>query len=87
MKSRLQSISRRFDELLDQILNEHVDSKKVEENKDLVDVQLEDMFAARTDTTFITPDWGMIEILMNPMLWKRHYKNGCFRNRKRSSLL
>ncbi|KAF3341004.1 cytochrome P450 71A1-like protein [Carex littledalei] len=25
-----------------------------------------DMFAARTDTTFITLDWGMTELLMNP---------------------
>lgn len=41
MKSRLQDTSRRFDELFDQILNEHLASDKTEENKDLVDVLLE----------------------------------------------
>ncbi|CAL0305123.1 unnamed protein product [Lupinus luteus] len=92
MKSRLQDTSRRFDQLLDQILNEHMGCKKLEENKDLVDVLLEvqkndldelpltrdnikaiilDMFAAGTDTTFITLDWGMTELLMNPHVMEK----------------
>lgn len=30
-----------------------------------------DMFAAGTDTTFITLDWGMTELIMNPKVMKR----------------
>ncbi|KAK9995614.1 hypothetical protein SO802_020300 [Lithocarpus litseifolius] len=30
-----------------------------------------DMFAAGTDTTFITLDWGMIELIMNPKVLQR----------------
>ncbi|KAL2346969.1 hypothetical protein Fmac_000969 [Flemingia macrophylla] len=41
LKSRLQDNFRRFDKLLDQILNEHMSANKVEEHKDLVDVLLE----------------------------------------------
>ncbi|KAJ1403279.1 Cytochrome P450 [Sesbania bispinosa] len=41
MKSRLQNTSRKFDQLFDQILNEHQGSNKIEEEKDLVDVLLE----------------------------------------------
>ena len=32
---------------------------------------LQDMFAAGTDTTFITLDWGMTELLMNPRVLER----------------
>lgn len=41
MKSRLQDTSRRFDQLFDQIINEHMYSNKEGEQKDLVDVLLE----------------------------------------------
>lgn len=41
MKLRLQDTSRRFDQLFDQILNEHMGANKEEEYKDLVDVLLE----------------------------------------------
>lgn len=41
MKSRLEDTSQRFDQLIDQILNEHLASDKVEEHKGLVDVLLE----------------------------------------------
>ncbi|XP_057425210.1 cytochrome P450 71AP13-like [Lotus japonicus] len=92
MKSRLEDTSQRFDQLIDQILNEHLASDKVEEHKDLVDVLLEvqkndsgemplttdnikaiilDMFAAGTDTTFITLDWAMTELLMNPHIMEK----------------
>lgn len=95
MKSRLQATFRRFDQLFDQILNDHLASDKIEENKDLVDVLLEvqkndsdeiplttdnvkaiilDMFAAGTDTTFITLDWGMTELLMNPQVMEKAQK-------------
>ncbi|KAL1363812.1 cytochrome P450 71AP13 [Arachis hypogaea] len=96
-KSRLKETSRRFDQLFDQILDEHkgCNNNKVDEEKDLVDVLLEvqkngshemplttdnikaiilDMFAAGTDTTFITLDWGMTELLMNPQIMKRAQK-------------
>ncbi|XP_027336594.1 cytochrome P450 71A1-like isoform X2 [Abrus precatorius] len=95
MKSRLQDTSRRFDQLFDQILNEHIGSNKIQEHKDLVDVLLEvqkndsdemplttdnikaiilDMFAAGTDTTFITLDWAMTELLMNPKVMEKAQK-------------
>lgn len=95
MKSRLQDTSRRFDQLFDQIINEHMYSNKEGEQKDLVDVLLEvkkngsdemplttdnikaiilDMFAAGTDTTFITLDWAMTELLMNPQLLEKAQK-------------
>ncbi|KAK7281972.1 hypothetical protein RIF29_10396 [Crotalaria pallida] len=95
MKSRLQDTSLRFDQLFDEIINEHKASEKVEENKDLVDVLLEvqknnsdevplttdnvkaiilDMFAAGTDTTYITLDWGMTELLMNPHVMEKAQK-------------
>ncbi|KAL2346968.1 hypothetical protein Fmac_000968 [Flemingia macrophylla] len=94
-KSRLQDTSGRFDQLFDQILNEHMSANKVEEHKDLVDVLLEvqknhsdemplttdnikaiilDMFAAGTDTTFITLDWAMTELLMNPRVMEKAQK-------------
>lgn len=42
MKSRLKDTFQRFDQLFDQILNEHISSNEIEEhNKDLVDVLLE----------------------------------------------
>lgn len=41
IKSRLEDTSRRFDQLFDQILDEHKGSNKSEEQKDLVDVLLE----------------------------------------------
>ncbi|KAF3436750.1 hypothetical protein FNV43_RR19499 [Rhamnella rubrinervis] len=31
-----------------------------------------DMFAAGTDTTFITLDWGMTELIMNPKVMEKH---------------
>lgn len=34
-------------------------------------VSLQDMFAAGTDTTFITLDWGMTELIMNPKVMER----------------
>ncbi|KAK7350661.1 hypothetical protein VNO77_09518 [Canavalia gladiata] len=95
MKSRLQDVSQRFDQLIEQILNEHLGSNKIEEHKDLVDVLLEvqkndsdgmplttdnikaiilDMFAAGTDTTFITLDWAMTELLMNPKVMEKAQK-------------
>ncbi|MED6206367.1 hypothetical protein PIB30_026072 [Stylosanthes scabra] len=97
-KSRLKETSRRFDQLFDQILDEHKgcnDNNKMDEEKDLVDVLLEvqkngshemplttdnikaiilDMFAAGTDTTFITLDWGMTELLMNPQVMRMAQK-------------
>ncbi|KAE9604294.1 hypothetical protein Lal_00001645 [Lupinus albus] len=92
MKSRLQDTFRRLDQFLDQMLNEHTTSKKVEEHKDLVDSLLEvqkndsdeqplttdnikaiilDMFGAGTDTSFITLDWVMTELLMNPEVMEK----------------
>lgn len=93
MKSRLQDTFRRFDQLFDQLLSEHLKPKReTEEQKDLVDVLLDvqknrsdempltkdnikaiilDMFAAGTDTTFITLDWGMTELIMNPRVMER----------------
>ncbi|OIV98183.1 hypothetical protein TanjilG_11580 [Lupinus angustifolius] len=92
MKSRMQDTFRRFDQLFDQILNEHITSEKVEEHKDLVDFLIEvqkndsdelplttdnikaiimDMFGAGTDTNFITLDWVMTELLMNPKVMEK----------------
>ena len=34
-------------------------------------MSLQDMFAAGTDTTFITLDWGMTELIMNPKVMER----------------
>ncbi|KAK6924763.1 Cytochrome P450, partial [Dillenia turbinata] len=81
MKSRLQHTFRRFDQLFDKIIKEHLNlEREKEKHKDLVDVLLDtqknkegeisltmdnvkaimlDLFAAGTDTTFITLDWGM----------------------------
>ncbi|KAM0979434.1 hypothetical protein ACFX13_015571 [Malus domestica] len=93
MKSRLQETFRRFDELFDQMVTDHLNpNREKEKHKDLVDVLLDiqksesaeipltmdnvkaiilDMFAAGTDTTFITLDWGMAELLMNPKVLGR----------------
>ncbi|KAM0979431.1 hypothetical protein ACFX13_015569 [Malus domestica] len=93
MKSRLQETFRRFDELFDQMVTDHLNpNREKEKHKDLVDVLLDvqksesaeipltmdnvkaiilDMFAAGTDTTFITLDWGMTELLMNPKVLGR----------------
>ncbi|XP_073013720.1 cytochrome P450 71AP13-like [Typha latifolia] len=92
---------KKFDKLLDEILEEHLEKRrrrkeggggKEEGEEDLVDVLLDekegeglempltldnvkavifDMFAAGTDATFITLDWGMTELLMNPTAMKR----------------
>ncbi|KAK7302160.1 hypothetical protein RJT34_13041 [Clitoria ternatea] len=95
MKSRLQNTCRKFDQIIDQILNEHKGSNKVKEHKDLVDILLDvqkndldemplttdnikatilDMFAAGTDTTFITLDWAMTELLMSPQVMEKAQK-------------
>lgn len=87
MKSRLQKTFRRFDQLFDKVIKEHLNTDRETEKQDLVDVLLDiqknesaempltmdnvkaiilDMFAAGTDTTFITLDWGMTELIMNP---------------------
>ncbi|KAL6973133.1 hypothetical protein U1Q18_027312 [Sarracenia purpurea var. burkii] len=93
MKSKLQNTFRRFDELFDEVIKEHLDpGREKEEHKDLVDVLLEiqkngatemtitmdnvkaiilDIFAAGTDTTFITLDWAMTELVMNPKIMER----------------
>ncbi|XP_048443846.1 cytochrome P450 71AP13 [Pyrus x bretschneideri] len=93
MKSRLKETFRRFDELFDQMVTDHLNpNREKEKHKDLVDVLLDvqksdsaeipltmdnvkaiilDMFAAGTDTTFITLDWGMTELLMNPKVLGR----------------
>ncbi|XP_072950594.1 cytochrome P450 71AP13-like [Typha angustifolia] len=99
---KLEKTFKRFDKLLDEILEEHMEKRRRKregggeeeegEEKDLVDVLLDvkegeglempltldnvkavilDMFAAGTDTTFITLDWGMTELLMNPTAMKR----------------
>ncbi|XP_004501854.1 cytochrome P450 71AP13-like [Cicer arietinum] len=95
MKARLLETSRKFDQLIDQIVNEHRACNKIKEHKDLVDILLEvqkdgsgempltidnikaiilDMFAAGTDTTFITLDWAMTELLMNPHVMEKAQK-------------
>nr|POE65331.1 cytochrome p450 71a1 [Quercus suber] len=69
MKSRLQDTFQHFDKLFDQLLTEHGNPKREKkEQKDLVDVLLDiqkndnikaiilDIFAAGTDTNFITLD-------------------------------
>ncbi|XP_072950438.1 cytochrome P450 71AP13-like [Typha angustifolia] len=55
---KLEKTFKRFDKLFDEILEEHLGKRR-------------DMFAAGTDTTFITLDWGMTELLMNPTAMKR----------------
>lgn len=92
-KSKLDETFRRFDEFFDEVIAEHLNRKKVdEEYKDLVDVLLDiqsnnagdihltmdnvkaiifDMFVAGTDTSFITLDWGMTELIMNPRVMKK----------------
>ncbi|KAF3438667.1 hypothetical protein FNV43_RR21431 [Rhamnella rubrinervis] len=93
MKSRLEQIFRRFDQLFDLLVTEHLDPmREKEEHKDLVDILLDiqkngflemplamdnvkaiimDMFVAGTDTTFITLDWGMTELIINPKVMDR----------------
>ncbi|XP_015882402.3 cytochrome P450 71AP13-like [Ziziphus jujuba] len=93
IKSRLQETFRQFDHLFDQIVNEHLNPmRENDDHKDLVDVLLDiqkngslempltmdnvkasilDMFAAGTDTIFITLDWGMTELIMNPRVMER----------------
>ncbi|XP_059302039.1 LOW QUALITY PROTEIN: cytochrome P450 71AP13-like [Lycium ferocissimum] len=87
LKSRLEDTSSRFDQLLDEIVEDHIRSGNEKDHKDIVDVLLEvqqkadleapitmenvkavisNMFAAGTDSTFITLDWAMAELLMNP---------------------
>jgi hypothetical protein len=41
MKARLKDTSRKFDQLIDQIVNEHKACNKIKEHKDLVDILLE----------------------------------------------
>ncbi|PON85221.1 Cytochrome P450, E-class, group I [Trema orientale] len=94
MKSRLVNTRKRFDQLFDRIIAEHLDPKRVKDETklDVVDVLLDiqrngsgemplttdnvkalilDMFAAGTDTTFITLDWAMTELIINPKVLKR----------------
>ncbi|KAK3439855.1 hypothetical protein EUGRSUZ_B00197 [Eucalyptus grandis] len=93
MKSRLQHTFKRFDNLFDEILREHLnESTAMEGQKDIVDVLIDiekngygdmpltranvkalflDFFAAGTGTTFITLDWAMTELVMNPKAIKR----------------
>ncbi|KAL2492407.1 Cytochrome [Abeliophyllum distichum] len=60
----------------------HIDQNKIktlQKNEDIetpltmdnVKAILLDMFAAGTDTTFITLDWGMTELVMNPRILER----------------
>ncbi|KAJ8475615.1 hypothetical protein OPV22_019342 [Ensete ventricosum] len=56
------------DVLLDAQANE---SSELPLTMDNVKAVILDMFAAGTDTTFITLDWGMTELLMNPAAMKR----------------
>ncbi|XP_077229216.1 cytochrome P450 71AP13-like [Tasmannia lanceolata] len=105
-KRRLQSAFKRFDRFFDEVIEQHLNSKKaMEENKDLVDVLLElqkngsldmpltmdnikaiimDMFVAGTDTTFITLDWGMTELIINPRVMRKAQDEvrGVVRDRK-----
>ncbi|XP_042516975.1 cytochrome P450 71AP13-like [Macadamia integrifolia] len=93
VKSRLESTARRFDCFFNEVIEEHLNSKKNKgDHQDFVDVLLENknsdisdmpltmdnikaiilnMFAAGTDTSFITLDWGMTELIMNPRVMKK----------------
>ncbi|XP_042483295.1 cytochrome P450 71AP13-like [Macadamia integrifolia] len=93
VKSRLECTVKRFDCFFNEVIEEHLNSKKKKgDHQDFVDVLLEnknsdfsdmpltmdnikaiilDMFAAGTDTNFITLDWGMTELIMNPRVMKK----------------
>ncbi|XP_038979052.1 cytochrome P450 71AP13-like [Phoenix dactylifera] len=59
-------------DLVDLLLDIHKDgSLEMPLTMDNVKAIILDMFAAGTDTTFITLDWGMTELLMNPKALKR----------------
>ncbi|PON72337.1 Cytochrome P450, E-class, group I [Parasponia andersonii] len=94
LKSRLVHMFKQVDNVVDQIISEHLDPsrEKDKRSKDLVDVVLDvqrnesgemprtmdnvkviilDTFAAGTVTTFITLDWGITELIMNPRAPKK----------------
>lgn len=69
MKARLQDTSRKFDQLIDQILSEHRDSNTIEEhNKDLVDVLLEVQKNGASDEMPLTTDNIKAIILVSEVL-------------------
>ncbi|XP_020084317.1 cytochrome P450 71A1-like isoform X2 [Ananas comosus] len=92
LSSRARRNFERLDDLLDEVIVEHEDRKKVDEEKDFVDVLLSlqkdsnldfklekdhmkailaDMFGAGTETTSITLEWAMAEIVRNFKVMKK----------------
>jgi len=74
MKSRLQDTTRGFDQLFDQILDEHKDSNKVEEHKDLIDVLLEEQKNGSDEMPLTTDNIKAIILvseILKTMCWFR----------------
>lgn len=92
IEGRLKNTFRRFDNIFNQLIKEHLNPESRRNHKDLVAVLLDvqqndnaeitltmdnikgiilDMFAAGTDTTFITLDWAMTELMLNPRARER----------------
>uniref|UniRef100_A0A2N9IWF3 Cytochrome P450 n=1 Tax=Fagus sylvatica TaxID=28930 RepID=A0A2N9IWF3_FAGSY len=66
MKSRLQNNFQLFDKFFDQRMTDEMPL-----TTDNIKAIILDMFAGGTDTTSITLDWGMTELIMNPKVMKR----------------
>ncbi|XP_059639287.1 cytochrome P450 71AP13-like [Cornus florida] len=58
-------------DLVDVLLERHSEATEMPLTMDNIKAIILDMFAAGTDTTFITLDWGMTELIMNPKVMER----------------
>ncbi|KAG6433322.1 hypothetical protein SASPL_104931 [Salvia splendens] len=62
VSGRVRGVARDIDEFLEVMVREHV-GRRGEGEKDFVDVLLEDMFAAGSDTTFTLMEWMLSELI------------------------
>ncbi|KAG6528704.1 cytochrome P450 736A117-like [Zingiber officinale] len=86
--ARVKKSLKRWDDLLNQVIQEHAEQVSSDDEKDFVDVLislqkdpvmesiltpeiikalLQDMFAAGTETSYITLEWAMAELVRNPI--------------------
>ncbi|VAH25099.1 unnamed protein product [Triticum turgidum subsp. durum] len=89
--AKAQQVNKMWDNLLNNIINEHASKSAAEHNsedndftdvllsiqqeykltRDHIKAQLESMFEAGTDTTFIVLEYAMVQLMQNPHLMKK----------------
>ncbi|KAA0053194.1 cytochrome P450 93A2-like [Cucumis melo var. makuwa] len=76
---RLKEVRERFDELMERMIKDHEENCSDGKVKDLLDILLlkfgdentEDIFAAGTDTSAITIEWALAELINHPNIMKK----------------